>query len=229
MPSLSGYERLSVVSGSGRHLGRVSAVLFHPREQRVVGLQVDRGSIMGVIDQRPRYLRFDDAHEVDEATIGIDGDSLPADAAGERALGFSWEETVIWHGMPVRSPDGDEVGTVHDVVFDGDSGVIEEVRVSTGAVGDMAVGRLEVPARLVRGFDGESVVVEAGYAELQATGGAAKAAASGVTALKERSEQVADGVLEVGVAASRALGRSLKSGMGRKAIDKMKALMDDEE
>lgn len=229
MPSLSGYERLSVVSGSGRHLGRVSAVLFHPREQRVVGLQVDRGSIMGVIDQRPRYLRFDDVREVDEATIGIDGDSLPADAAGERVLGFSWDETVIWHGMPVHSPDGDEVGTVHDVVFDGDSGVIEEVRVSTGAVGDMAVGRLEVPARLVRGFDGESVVVEAGYADLQATGGAAKAAASGVTALKERSEQVADGMLEMGVAASRALGRSFKSGMGRKAIDKMKALMDDEE
>lgn len=229
MPSLSGYERLSVVSGSGRHLGRVSAVLFHPREPKVVGLQVDRGSIMGVIDQRPRYLRFDDVHEVDEAAIAIEGDSLPADTAGERALGFSWEETVIWHGMPVRTPDGDEIGTVHDVVFDGDSGVIEEVRVSTGAVGDMAVGRLEVPAHLVRGFDGESVVVEAGYAELQATGGAAKVAASGVTALKERSGQVVDGMLEVGVAASRAVGRSFKSGMGRRAIDKMKALMDDEE
>lgn len=229
MPSVSEYERLTVVGGDGRHLGRVSAVLFHPREPRVVGLQVDRGSIMGMIDQRPRYVRFDEVRKAGEAAIAIEGDSLPGDATGERALGFSWDETVIWHGMPVHTSDGDEIGTVHDVVFDGDSGVIEEVRVSTGAVGDVAVGRLEVPARLVRGFDGESVVVEARYADLEATGGAAKAAASGVTVLKERGEQVADGMLEVGVAASRSLSRSFKSGIGRKAIDKIKALMDDEE
>ena len=73
------------------------------------------------------------------------------------------------------------------------------------------------------------MVVEAGYADIEATGGAAKVAASGVTALKERTGQVADGMLEVGVAAAGALGRSLKSGMGRRALDKMKALMDDEE
>jgi uncharacterized protein YrrD len=229
MPSLSGYERLAVVGAGGGQLGRVSAVLFHPSEPRVVGLQVDRGSIMGVIDQRPRYLRFDQVHELDEATIALEGDSLPGDSAGERALGFSWDDTVIWHRMPVHSAEGDEVGTVYDVVFDRDSGVVKELLVSTGAVGDMAVGRLEVPASLVRGFNGESVVVEAGYTDLQATGGAAKAAASGVAALKERGGQVADGMLDVGVAASRALGRSLKSGMGRKAIDKMKSLMDDEE
>jgi len=102
-------------------------------------------------------------------------------------------------------------------------------RVSTGAVGDLAVGRFEVLPALVRGFDGESVVVEVGYAELSATGGAAKAAASGVTALKERGGQVADGVMQVGVAAAGALGRSLKSGVGRKALDKMKSLMNDDE
>jgi hypothetical protein len=93
----------------------------------------------------------------------------------------------------------------------------------------VAVGRLDVPSALVRGFNGEAVVVEAGYADLTATGGAAKAAASGVAAIKERTGQVADGMLEVGVAAAGALGRSLKSGIGRKALDKMKSLMEDEE
>ena len=43
-----------------------------------------------------------------------------------------------------------------------------------------------------------------------------------------RGGQVAEGALEVGVAASRALGRSIRGGMIRKAIDKTKSLMDED-
>lgn len=229
MPSISAYERRVIVGRSGRQLGRVAAVLFHPTEPRVVGLQVDKGAVLGVIDQRPRYVRLSDVQPAADESLAIEADVLPKDAEGQRALGFSWEETVVWHGMPVSSVEGDQVGIVHDAEFDGGSGALAMLRVSTGAVGDLAVGRLEVPAALVRGFGGESVVVEAGYADLSATGGAAKAAASGVTALKERSEQVADGMMQVGVAAAGALGRSFRSGMGRKALDKMKSMMNDEE
>lgn len=229
MPSITAYERRALVGRNGRQLGRISAVLFHPSEPRVVGLQVDKGAVLGVIDQRPRYVRLTEVTAGPDETLAIEADALPKDNAGERALGFSWEETVIWHGMPVISATGDQVGTVRDADFDAATGDLALLQVSTGAVGDLAVGRLEVPRALVRGFTGESVVVEAGYVELMATGGAAKVAATGVTVLKERSGQVADGVMQVGVAAAGALGRSLKSGMGRKALDKMKSLMDDEE
>lgn len=228
MPSITAYERRALVGRSGRHLGRISAVLFHPSRPQVVGLQVDKGAVLGVIDQRPRYVRLTEVTPGADETLTIEVDALPKDNTGEHVLGFSWEETVIWHGMPVSSAAGDQVGTVHDAEFDAATGELATLQVSTGAVGDLAVGRLEVPRALVRGFAGESVVVQAGYAELMATGGAAKAAASGVTALKERSGQVADGVMQVSVAAAGALGRSLKSGIGRKALDKMKSLMDDE-
>ncbi|MBN2247098.1 MAG: PRC-barrel domain-containing protein [Coriobacteriia bacterium] len=229
MPSITMYERRAIVGQNGRQLGRVSAVLFHPSEPRVVGVQVDRGAILGVIDQRPRYVPLDDLRIAGDEALAIEKDALPKDNEGERALGYSWDESVIWHGMPVSSTTGEQVGTVNDAEFDASTGEITVLRVSTGAVGDLAVGRLEVPRAIVRGFVRDAVVVEAGYAELTATGGAAKAAASGVTALKERSGQVADGMMQVGVAAAGALGRSLKSGVGRKAIDKMKSLMDDEE
>lgn len=229
MPAIIEYERRIVAGTDGRQFGRVSAVLFHPDEPRVVGLQVDRGAVLGVIDQRPRFVRLGDVSVGAGGDLMIESDSLPKDSAGERALGYSWEATVVWRGMPVRSVAGDDVGYVHDAGFDATTGELTSLLLSTGAVGDMAVGRLQVPPAMVRGFDGEAVVVEAGYADLAASGGAAKAAASGVTAIKERTGQVADGMLEVGVAAAGALGRSFRSGIGRKAIDKIKSLMDDEE
>lgn len=229
VPSITSYERRVLVGRNGRQLGRVSAVLFHPSEPRVVGLQIDKGAVLGVIDQRPRYVRLAEVHPGDDETLTIDADALPRDAEGERAQGFGWDATVIWHGMPVVSTSGDAVGGVHDVDFDSATGDLTMLRISTGAVGDMALGRLEVPRALVRGFVTGAVVVEAEYAEITATGGAAKAAATGVTVLKERSGQVADGMLQVGVAAAGALGRSLKSGVGRKALDKMKSLMGDED
>ena len=209
--------------------GTTSFMVGRPIFGTLIALVVEGWPVLGVIDQRPRYVCLSDVRSNPEGELAIDSDTLPKDAAGERALGYSWDATVVWRGMPVLSPSGEQVGFVHDAGLDAETGALTSLRLSTGALGDAAVGRLEVPSALVRGFDGESVVVEAGYADIEATGGAAKVAASGVTAIKERTGQVADGMLEVGVAAAGALGRSLKSGMGRRALDKMKALMDDEE
>lgn len=229
MSSLADYERRVVTDASGRRLGRVAAVLFHPHEPQAVGLQVDRTAVLGVFDRRPRFVRLADIQPTESGELAIEGEALPKDADGERRLGFGWQETVVWHHMPVRSSEGEPVGYVHEVEFDDATGSVATLRISTGALGDLAVGRLEVPGSLIRGFDGEAVVIEPSYAQVESSGGAAKAAATGVTVLKERTEQVADGMLQVGAAAAGAIGRSFKKGIGRKAIDKMKSLMNDGE
>jgi sporulation protein YlmC with PRC-barrel domain len=226
---VSSYNDRSVLGEGGRTLGRVSAVLFHATESRVVGVEIDPGAVLGVVDRKPSYVLLGDLGlGEDRTTFTVPWARLPKPTASERALGFSWDESVIWQRMPVRSAAGDEVGTVHDVEFDPTTGGLTLLRVSTGAVGDAAVGRLEVPAELVRGFDGDAVIVLPEYAEIESTGGAAKAVASGVAAVKVRGGQVAEGALEVGVAASKALGRSIRGGMLRKALEKAKSLMDED-
>lgn len=229
MPSAISYQRREVVSQSGERLGSVAAVLFHPREPRVVGLQVDRGSALGVFDRAPAFVQLGGFSAEGADAVRLAFDKLPADAAGEKELGYSWQQTVIWRHMPVRSACGEAVGIVHDVVFDATSGSITKMLVSTGTVGDLALGRLDVPGDMVGGFDGESVTVLPGYAELRAEGGAAKVAAAGAAAIRQRAGQVGDGALQVGVAAAGALGRSLRRGAGRKALDKLKSLMGDDE
>jgi sporulation protein YlmC with PRC-barrel domain len=229
VPKLSSFSGRQVLGAGGRTLGRVSAVLFHATEPRIVGVEVDPGAVLGLIDRRPAYVLLGDLGFTDDRmAFTLDGDKLPKDSAGAKALGFSWDESVVWRCMPVRSAEGDEVGTVHDVDFELETGEVTQLWISTGAVGDVAIGRLEVPRELIRGFDGEAVIVLPGYAEIPTEGGAAKVVASGAAAVKARGGQVAEGALEVGVAASRARGRSIKGGVIRKAIDKTKSLMDED-
>ena len=228
MPRLSSYERRAVVSTSGRRLGHVEAVLFHPSQPRVVGVQIGRTAILGVIDRRAHFALLGQlvAQESDEFRFAAE--RLPKDRDGEAVLGNSWQDTVVWHGMPVCSPEGEPVGAVHDAIFSAEDGLVNRLVVSTGVFGDVALGRLEVPGEFVSGFDGKAVRMLPGYGTPRAEGGAAKAMAAGTAVLRVRAGQVADGALQVGVAAAGALGRSLKRGAGRKAMDKIKSLMGDD-
>ncbi len=209
-------------------LGSVKAVLFHTTEPRVVGVEVEPPAAFGVVTRTSRFVLLGDLAVSGDA-FKIPWKKLPSATAGEKDLEFGWEQSVIWRNMPVVSAEGESVGVVHDAVFDAQTGAVSLLRVSTGMVGDAALGRLEVPGELVRGFDGEAVVVLPGYNQMRADGGAAKVMASGVAAVKVRGEKVGEGALQVGVAAAGALGRSLKRGAGRKAIEKLKRLMGEDE
>ncbi len=97
-------------------VGRVNAVLFHASEPRVVGVQIDPGAVFGVIDRKSSFALLPAlALSEDRMAFQLSDTRLPKSGAGERALGFSWDDSVIWQRMPVRSEDGGEVGTVHDV------------------------------------------------------------------------------------------------------------------
>jgi len=226
MPSTGTVERAHVTGEGGRALGRVRAVLFHPSESRVVGLEIDPGPLFHLFERRTRFVPLDTAEIGD--TIRLEASRLPRDEAGEPTLGYSWEETVVWRGMPVRSADGGYVGTVFEAVFDADTGKVSRLRVSTGAVGDAAVGRLDVDGAQVRGFDGAAVVVSPGFADIASSGGAAKQVAEGVASARVHGERLARTTLQAGAVAADAVGRSLESGFGRKALDKLKTLMGDD-
>lgn len=228
MARLLAYDRVAVLSRDGAELGLVGAVLFHPHEPRVVGFEIDRPAALGLLKRPPRYVPLDALAVSGEALV-LDAKKLPTGERAEWAPGAGWETTVIWRGMPVRSAAGEPVGAVHDAVFDATTGRVTLLRISTGVVGDVALGRMEVPGDLVQGFDGGAVRVLPGYAAIPADGGAARHVAAGVAAVKEQGARAADGALKAGVSAARVLGRSMRSPAARKAADKFKSLMGDDE
>jgi uncharacterized protein YrrD len=226
VPSTGVVERAHVIGEGGKALGRVSAVLFHPSEARVVGVQIDPGPLLHLFERRSRFALLDEI-EID-GEVRLAASKLPRIDEGERVLGYSWEETVVWHGMPVRSADGGYVGSLFEAIFDAETGQVARIRLSTGLVGDAAVGKLEVDGALVRGFDGAAIIVMPGFADIAASGGAAKRAAGTAAVARVQGERLAKSTLRAGAAAADAVSRSLEHGIGRKALDKLKTLMDDE-
>jgi sporulation protein YlmC with PRC-barrel domain len=229
MPTIRTLDGQRVTGSEGRSLGRVSATVFHPSEPRVVGLQIDPDPLLWVIKRRARFAPLAGTTFAGDGTVCIATPKVPSDEKGERTIGASWFDTVVWVRMPVVSAEGESVGTVRDVVFDASTGAVTRLQLSTGAVGDAAIGRFEVDGEFVRGFDGESVVVEPGYRDMDASGGLAKAAAGAVVGITERGKQVASGLAEVGSAAAGAVRRSFKHGAGRRAMNALKNMMSDDE
>lgn len=221
MPAITDVERLPVVDAEGETKAVVRHVLFHPSEPRMVALEVVPAGERVKLDRRPRYLPF---HEGMFGTCGetpvviLDEPKLPKRSAVEKELGFSLDESVIWHNMEVRLEDGTRVGFVDDVIFSRKSGRVLRLLLSEGSMSDMAVGQRLVPGELVQCFDGTGVVIDSSFRELVSSGGMAAASGKSAAYAKMGAERAADAVVAAGVVGLGALERSFRSGLGRKAI-----------
>ncbi|MCX8007341.1 MAG: PRC-barrel domain-containing protein [Coriobacteriia bacterium] len=217
----SAIRDVPVRSAGGSELGRVSEVLFHPSEPVAVGLSVQPPRVAGVVARAERYLPRE-ACKIAEDAVVVEAERLPSRAASERAVGLAWDDTVQWRGMPVAAASGETIGSVADVEVDWATGSVIGVEVSTGIVGDVAVGRLSATAAQVVGFSEGAVRLCCEYAELAPSGGAAKAAAAGAAVLKDVGSAAAKRAYDAGMSAAKAVGRSMRSGAGNKVLRALK-------
>ncbi|MDZ4655125.1 MAG: PRC-barrel domain-containing protein [Coriobacteriia bacterium] len=229
MPRITELSGRPVLGLRGKRRGKVVDVLFHPTEARAVGYVIKPSNILYVLERRPRYVAFDALRFDDEGNGVLSSARILSARAGEGATGVAWDESSYWRGIAVRSEDGDRIGAVQDVVIALKTGAVRGLRVSTGVVGDVAVGRLEVPAEYIVGPKGDAVVLRAGYDELEATGGLAAASAKSAAAVKVHGEKAAKQAYGAGVSAAIKVGRSFKHGTGRKIVDTLKKWAADED
>jgi uncharacterized protein YrrD len=197
-------------TGVRRKVGTVGYVLFHPSQPRVVGFAVERSDLALVVERKDRYVALDRVAVV-EGALHVHGQAAWDSAAAKR-LGIGWDETVGWAGMDVRTESGRSLGTVRDGAFDQATGELVALALSEGASRDAAIGVRELPADMVRGFDGEVVVVSDAAADVEVDGGAAAAAGKAAAAVKVKTDVVADAATEkfdeVAVAAGEAAGKA---------------------
>lgn len=229
----SSLAEAPLVGADGRHLGTIAEVLFHPVEPRVVGFSVRLPRLAGVVQRQDRYVPLAMCRPGSGA-VAYSGRRLPGLASSERSIGCSWAETVQWRGMPVAAASGSVVGTVSDFVFEWSTGALESIQISTGLLGDAAVGKLSAPASAVSGYHDGAVRLICEYSDLRADGGVAKAAAAGVTVLKEKGAVAAKRAYDAGMSAAVGVARSMKQGKGRRMLDAVKkavseAMREDEQ
>lgn len=231
--SLREVSRYGVVNESGRRIGRIHEVLFHPDRNEVVGYIVVRPRFLYLFDRRDRYL----SRELSR----VRGSSIEAsardawDRRAERLIGIAWDNTVIWYGMPVRTKSGTHLGTVRDALFDESTGALRALGLTGGITADTALGVRDLSSKLVQGFDGEAIVVSDEALGVEAGGGAAQLAGRGVAVAKVQAGETAKVAAKAAQTAAKtaaSYGRSAvkvaaKSDSGKKAVGWLKAVRDE--
>jgi hypothetical protein len=131
---------------------------------------------------------------------------------------------------------------VGDAVFETPSGKLNALRLSEGATRDVAIGVRDIPAKMVRRFDGDAIVVSDDVTQLEVDGGAAAVAGRAAAVVKVKSGVVADAATQkfddVAVATGAAAGKAVayakvqakaaaQSDTGKKAMGWLKAIKDE--
>jgi hypothetical protein len=206
----SEVEGVRLYGPDGSLAGTVVNLLFHPSgEPVVVGATVRPLNALVVVGRPETYvplsaLRFERGH------TWLTIDKLPKTRTSAEALGYDPELTVIWSGMPTSGPSGKQFGTVGDFDFDPGTGAVLGLVAHEGAAANAAYGRLAVSAGAVLGYSNGAVRLSAEAAELEASGGLAKASAAAVAGASESVSAVGEIVGDAVVRASTAAGRAIK-------------------
>lgn len=204
-------------------------VTFAPGTNRVNGFVVERPRFLGLLDRKQRYLAFDRAR-IGDKQVAVSGKSAWGRSAASRT-GVSWDESVIWVGMPVRTESGELLGSVRDGLFRETTGELSALGLTGGITADLAIGVRDLPASVVRGFDGSAVVVADSAALVDTSGGAAEAAGKGVAVAKQAGSEAARKAVEAGRTAAAygasAVRVAARSQAGKKAASWLKAVKDE--
>jgi uncharacterized protein YrrD len=209
MPTLRSLEGVAVFDRKDRELGRVNHVLLHPSEPVVVGVEVQVPNALYVVSRPPRYIALRGLEVGEERIEAAEDVKEWSGARAEHALGFEWDSTVIWVGMPFLTQAGERLGYISDASFSLPGGELGEVLISEGLTSDVAVGTRTIDGSLVTGFDGSAVRVKDEAAVAQFSGGVAAKAGTNVG--------VAKVVLgEAGKTAAALGGKALKAAAGSK-------------
>lgn len=207
MPTLRSLKGAQVTDAKGAALGTVTHVLCDPERAVVVGFEVQPPNLAYVVGRKPRYFALEGARISGELVEVAEPKRWSGERA-EKALGFEWERTVIWVGMPIAASSGEGLGYVRDATFDAQSGVIDRIVVSDGMSSDLAVGTREMLGRDVERFDGSRVLMTEATPEAEFSGGVARAAGTGAAVAKVVVGDAAKKAAALGSDAARAAARS---------------------
>ena len=150
--------------------------------------------------------------------------------AAAKRLGLKWDETVVWRGMPVRNKGGKSLGFVRDAVIDEHDGSLNGLGLTSGIAADMAVGTVDMPARLVKGWNGSAIIVEEEAKRLESDGGAAGVAGRATAVAQDRAGKAGAAAVQGAKTAAAytksAVKVAAKSGTAKKVGGFLKSMRD---
>ena len=171
--------------------------------------------------RKDRFLAFDAFKVVDGRVVGTtDRDSWDEPAC--RRLDIDWDTCLIVEGMELVTRDGEKVGTIDSVEYDGGTGETRFFRVGDGMAATALLGVASIPVELIVGYRDGRIVAQSAASDFQAEGGfAAKAGeqvALATNVVIEKTEAARKTASKISKNAGKVAGEALDS--GSKALGK---------
>ncbi len=251
-------DGLKVFGGKNNasRIGKVRSFVFHPTKLRVLGFTVKRPDVALMFHRGDMFVPLD-GFVIKEQGIFVREGAATTGPDFCKRNNINWDCCVLWVGMPVvAAKTHEDLGLVSNVKFNRETGEVISVDVDKGIASSALLGKLTIPAKMVRGFRPNigSKIVQNGYipededeqaqcggilvsseaANLKTKGGAAAAAgqASAVAADKIKTS-VSSATKPVAEKASKAGNSLVNEGSFKagkeigKQIDKSKHMFKD--
>ncbi len=136
---------------NGKRIGKLHTCIFHPTRRLVVGFTVKRPDVAWMFRRSELFVAFD-AFQVDGKKVLVQDNEAATGKAACKRLGISWDDCIIWQGLPLVTEDEASLGYVGDVVFDSETGAVVSLSVDQGASRNALLGMSHLKASQIKGF-----------------------------------------------------------------------------
>ena len=194
---------------ASKRVGKVHHFVFHPKERRVVGFTVKRPDI-ALMAHRSDWFVALEGFEIEDGHILIDPKGPFVGKSACKRLGISWDDCIMWQGLPLMTEKGERCGFVGDVRFSLPDGTVQTVAVDRGKTADILLGYTDIPASLIEGFklgvgdrlnneDGDdflrgAIIVSPEVLSMATEGGLAERAGAASAVVNDKASRVASNV-----------------------------------
>lgn len=225
-------NRIKVKKGeeveSTRKIGKVRACVFHPYEKRFVGLIVKRPDAAMMFHRKDLFIAYN-GYDLVDGRVVLREDGL-TDGAACKAMNISWDDCVLWVGMPVMTRSGATLGYVGDIVVERETGAIVTLEVTAGVTANAILGVRSIPVDLIRGFrqgigmelstydeEGEerilgAILVDDAAAAIATEGGVAEKAGEATAKVSYKAQEAVESVKPVVSEAAAVTGKAVNKG-----------------
>ena len=210
-----------------KRVGKVHHFVFHTKERRVVGFTVKRPDIALMAHRYDLFVALE-GFEIQDGHILIDPKGPFVGKSACKHIGVSWDDCIMWQGLPLMTEAGDRCGFVGDVRFSLPSGAVQMVAVDRGKTADILLGYTDIPASLVEGFklgvgdklnneDGDdflrgAIIVSPEVLSMAAEGGLAEKAGAASAVVNDKAAKAMNKVKPVASQAAHKAGEAVNDG-----------------
>ena len=132
-------------------VGKVSDIVFHPSQKKVVGIVVRRPDIAMMFKRADLFVGIHAFDVLDDCVI-LKNVANPFDKSACKQLGVNWDDCIYWIGFPLMSKDEKSIGTVGRVNFIPENGEVVSLEANEGSLSRALLGVKEIPAEFILGF-----------------------------------------------------------------------------